>query len=475
MSRFLWGVYPYVCATLFFVIPVIRMATRPFSWSTRASGMFNRDTLGVASLLLHWGILLVLLGHVAGLFGGVLGSEASIQFFFWSALIGGFGVLLGSLIALYRRVAVPEVRATSQADDYAVHLFLIPIVAVALYQVVAHRIFGITYNASSWFASLWRLSPQPELMASASFLTQLHVFLALTFFAYFPFTKLVHVWTYPINYFVRPYQSMRTVRYRFQRKWEFALRSDKSWLVYGLGGVALMFALAGGLLGRASAAGAAARVGSDQPSDGRLTGGALYVSQCARCHGISGRGDGAGAASPTFGARPRDLTAGQYRFISTVNGVASDDDLRGTIRRGLPASGMPGFPQLTDAQVNSLVAILNDLWEDRPPAGPPVEVPPRPELTPAVVAVGEGVFRAYCAACHGEKGRGDGPAAVALPTRPADLATAGRLKAGAEPEQLYLRVAAGIPPLMAAFRTMLSPDSIWAVIGHIEVRFLRRR
>lgn len=53
MSRFLWGVYPYFCATLFFVIPVIRMATRPFSWSTRASGMFNRDTLGLASLLFH--------------------------------------------------------------------------------------------------------------------------------------------------------------------------------------------------------------------------------------------------------------------------------------------------------------------------------------------------------------------------------------------------------------------------------------
>lgn len=415
----------------------------------------------------------MLLGHVAGLFGGVLGSEASVQFFFWSALIGGFGVLLGSLIALYRRVAVPEVRATSQADDYAVHLFLIPIVALALYQVLVHRIFGIAYNASSWFASLWRLSPQPELMASASFLTQLHVFLALTFFAYFPFTKLVHVWTYPINYFVRPYQSMRTVRYRFQRKWEFALRSDKSWLVYGLGAVALMFALAGGLLGRASVAGAVGPgAGKAMLSDGRLMDQALYVSQCARCHGISGRGDGAGARSRTFGAPPRDLTAGQYRFISTTNGVASDEDLERTIRRGLPSSGMPAFPQLTDAQVASLVQVLDALWRDRPEAGPPIDVPPRrPAVAPAV---GAGVYAAYCAACHGDQGRGDGLLAGALPTRPANLA-AGELKAGAEPEQLYLRVAAGIPPLMPSFRATLSADSIWAVVGYIEAEFLRRR
>lgn len=473
MNRFLWGVYPYICATLFFVIPVIRMKARPYSWSTRASSLFSRQSLGVASLFFHWGILLVLLGHLAGLFGGVLGSEASIQFFYWSALIGGFAVLLGSGIALYRRLAIPEVRAMSQADDYAVHLFLIPIVGVALYQVLVHRIFGIAYNASSWFASLWRLSPQPELMASAGFLTQLHVFLALTFFAYFPFTKLVHVWTYPINYFVRPYQSMRTLRYRLQRRWEFVLRSDQSWLVYGLGGLAVAFVLAGGLLGRATVAGAAGPgAGEATLADGRLMGQALYVSQCARCHGIAGRGDGAGARSPTFGVPPRDLTAGQYRFISTMNGVASDEDLERTIRRGLVSSGMPAFAELTDAQVASLVQVLNALWGDRPEAGPPIEVASRPASVDAVV--GPGVYASYCAACHGGQGRADGPLAGALPTRPANLA-AGELKAGTEPEQLYLRVAAGVPPFMPSFHASLSADSIWAVVGHVQAEFLRRR
>lgn len=474
MTRFLWGVYPYICATLFFVVPVMRMVTRPYSWSTRASGLFNRRTLGVASLLLHWGIVLVLLGHLAGLFGGLLGSEAAIQFFFWSALIGGGAILVGSGIALYRRLAIPEVRAMSQVDDYVVHLFLLPIVGLALYQVLVHRIFGIAYNASSWFASLWRLAPQPELMSAASLLTQLHVLLALTFFAYFPFTKLVHVWTYPINYFVRPYQSVRTMRYRFQRRWEFALRSDKSWLLYGLGGAALVLALAGALLGRASIAGASGPLGTEALPDGRLSGPALYVSQCARCHGVSGRGDGAGAASPTFRAPPRDLTAGQYRFISTTNGMASNDDLRRIIRDGLPLSGMPAFSQLSEAQVTSLVAVLDALWKDRSPSGPAVEVPPRPAFESDTAGEGEAIYRTHCLSCHGELGRGDGPVAASLPTPPANLA-AGELKAGTDPVQIYLRVAAGIPPLMPSFRTVLSPDSIWAVVNHVEARFVRRR
>lgn len=34
---------------------------------------------------------------------------------------------------------------------------------------------------------------------------------------------------------------------------------------------------------------------------------------------------------------------------------------------------------------------------------------------------GPGMFQAYCAACHGKTGRGDGPAAAALKAKPADL------------------------------------------------------
>ncbi|MBT4529802.1 MAG: respiratory nitrate reductase subunit gamma, partial [Phycisphaerae bacterium] len=207
MNNFLWGVFPYICIVLFFVVPIIRMATRPYSWSTRASGLFGRQLLGVASTMFHWGLVLLLAGHVVGLIGGVMGSRAAVDFFFWSALIGGFLVLVGSFMALMRRIRVPEVRAMSRPEDYVIQVFLIAIVGIALYQVLVDKIFGIAYTASSWAASLWTLTPQPELMESASFLTKLHVFLALLFFAYFPFTKLVHFWTFPVNYFVRVPQS----------------------------------------------------------------------------------------------------------------------------------------------------------------------------------------------------------------------------------------------------------------------------
>jgi len=234
MNNLLWGVYPYVAFTLFFTVPVLRMVFRPYSITTRASGLFNREVQGLAMHLFHWGILALLVGHIAGFVGGSLGYGDWIDpFFYWLGLAGGIATLAGSILSLSRRILIPEVRAmSSEVDDYLVHVFIIAILVIALYQVIVEQTFGFVYSVAPWFAGIWAFSPDPELMEDVSLLTKIHVFLALTFFAYFPFTKLVHFWTWPVNYFVRPYQVMRTNRFHSEGRWEFALRSDKSYLTY---------------------------------------------------------------------------------------------------------------------------------------------------------------------------------------------------------------------------------------------------
>lgn len=49
-------------------------------------------------------------------------------------------------------------------------------------------------------------------------------------------------------------------------------------------------------------------------------------------------------------------------------------------------------------------------------------------------ASGQGMFREYCAVCHGAAGKGDGPAATALKKRPADLTQLARKNNGKFPE-----------------------------------------
>jgi nitrate reductase gamma subunit len=494
-SYLIWGVFPYVALTLFFIVPFIRMVYRPFGLSTRASGIFlGRDILGLGAHLLHWGIFLAFFGHLAGLIGGMLGWGSWVGAFFWMATLGGLAAIAGSVIALVRRATVPEMRAMSQPDDYIVHLFLIAILGVAIYQALVDRIWGVSFTAAPWFASLWRFSPQPELMASAPLLSKIHVLLAFAFAAYFPFTKLIHAWTLPVNYLARPYQVLRTAKKKFQNgwilgNWEFKGVTDKSYMTYlasGVIAVLLLIAFAvpspnnGSIVSPAQASAVDPDVAVTDSRRG-LEGFPLYVSQCARCHGLSGLGDGPGANSPTFTTVPRNLSKGHYRYISTDNGIASDNDLRRIIVHGLTGTGMPGFNALSDSQVDSLVETLNQLWVDRADAGAKIVVPAPPATTPELVKQGQALYANMCVVCHGETGAGDG-ALTALRTddagrviRPHDL---GRdpLKGGSTQRQLYYRIAAGIPRapgewIMPSYAN-LPPDQIWALIAYLDEKIL---
>ena len=87
------------------------------------------------------------------------------------------------------------------------------------------------------------------------------------------------------------------------------------------------------------------------------------------------------------------------------------------------------------------------------------------------VADGAALFPQHCAACHGPQGKGDGPAAGALPVPPADL-TAGHLWMH-EDGELFWWLTHGIEapdgrPAMPGFAEMLSPDQRWALIDYVR-------
>jgi len=86
---------------------------------------------------------------------------------------------------------------------------------------------------------------------------------------------------------------------------------------------------------------------------------ALFVTNCAGCHGD--RADGNGPAAPFFGDHPpRNFLRGDYKFRSTKDAAPLVEDLFRTIRRGAGPS-MPGWPQLSEAQVWDLVFYLESL------------------------------------------------------------------------------------------------------------------
>lgn len=202
---------PYVAIVLFFLVPIYRKRTNDITWdwTTRASGLFDNRGIGIASLFMHWGLLFVFTGHILGIVGVKLGVGQYVDIFFWIGAIGGVSAIFGSLMALLRRILSPRMRAMSTPQDYLIHVLLIGVLAPALYYSLVVGVFGLSYTIFPWFVSLFTLSPNVSAIAGAPLVIKIHVVASFLFWAYFPFTKLVHLWSAPLGYLLRPYISMR--------------------------------------------------------------------------------------------------------------------------------------------------------------------------------------------------------------------------------------------------------------------------
>jgi len=180
-----------------------------FLWTTRSSGFFGRTSIGPASLCFHWGIIIVIFAHLVGFVGGAMNWAGWVEFFRWTGMFGCILLIYGAVWALVRRLSSPQLRAISSYEDYLVLLFLIVITGLGLYHSVIQMAFGISYSVGAWFKGIFTFQPDASLLAGAPLPIKIHMILNFVFLAYFPFTKLVHAFSYPFGYLTRPYISMR--------------------------------------------------------------------------------------------------------------------------------------------------------------------------------------------------------------------------------------------------------------------------
>ncbi|KUO15733.1 respiratory nitrate reductase subunit gamma [Streptomyces dysideae] len=212
----LWVALPYVALAVFVLGHIWRYRYDKFGWTTRSSQLYERRLLRIGSPLFHFGILIVLLGHIGGLAIPESWTEAagiSEDAYHVSAVvlgtIAGVATVGGLAILIYRRRTVGPVFSATTRNDKAMYLSLTLTIALGLAATVAANIVGGGYNyretISPWFRSIFYLQPDPDLMSEAPVLFQLHALSALLLFAFWPFTRLVHMLTAPLGYLSRPY------------------------------------------------------------------------------------------------------------------------------------------------------------------------------------------------------------------------------------------------------------------------------
>ena len=179
----------------------------------------------------------------------------------------------------------------------------------------------------------------------------------------------------------------------------------------------------------------------------------VYDKYCGQCHGDNG--DGNGYATLRVQPKPRDFTTGKYKFRTTPNGMLpSDDDLRRIIEIGAPYTSMPGWPNLTAAEIQNVIYYLKSFspdFENPDRYGEPIDIPRPLESTEESIARGRVVYEEQgCAACHGEVGRGDGPSAPTLVDdagdhiRAADLTQRWTYRGGPTKEDIYRTFSTGL-------------------------------
>jgi cytochrome c oxidase cbb3-type subunit 2 len=203
----------------------------------------------------------------------------------------------------------------------------------------------------------------------------------------------------------------------------------------------------------------------------RALGRTLYQARCAGCHGQNG--DGRGAFAAGLSVPPTNFVVGVYKLRSTFTGsIPTDDDLFRTVTRGIHGTPMLPWKQLSEEErwglVYQLKAFSVRFREERPL---PIRVPTPPKEDGTLRTKGAQLYaRLRCAACHGEQGAADGPGAAAYlgtPVRIRDF-TRGRFIRGAEMEDIFLTLRAGIDGTPMASYDALRDDEIWALAAHVR-------
>ena len=65
---FVFGVYPYICLTVFLLGSLIRFDRDQYTWKSDSSQLLRSGMLRWGSNLFHIGILFLFFGHMVGLF-----------------------------------------------------------------------------------------------------------------------------------------------------------------------------------------------------------------------------------------------------------------------------------------------------------------------------------------------------------------------------------------------------------------------
>ncbi len=123
-------------------------------------------------------------------------------------------VIAGVAILAGRRLFVTRVRATTSPVDWLALILLAFVIVLGIAETIGVNLLGSGYDyrqsVALWFRGLFVGDPDVRAIAHAPLLYQLHATAAWAVIAVWPFSRLVHAWSYPAWYLWRPFVVYRS-------------------------------------------------------------------------------------------------------------------------------------------------------------------------------------------------------------------------------------------------------------------------
>ncbi|MEO7106608.1 MAG: respiratory nitrate reductase subunit gamma [Rhodoferax sp.] len=224
LDNFLFGVYPYICLSVFLLGSLLRFERDQYTWKSDSSQLLRTGQLRWGSNLFHVGVLFLFFGHTFGMLTPhflyehfISAGNKQLMAMVSGGLFGVFG-FIGVSLLLHRRLFDDRIRANSKTSDIVllVLLWLQLALGLATIPLSAQHLDGsMMMRLAGWAQQIMTFQAgAPLLLAEAGFVFKMHMFLGMSIFLIFPFTRLVHVWSGfgAAAYLIRPYQLVRSRR-----------------------------------------------------------------------------------------------------------------------------------------------------------------------------------------------------------------------------------------------------------------------
>jgi nitrate reductase gamma subunit len=213
LDNLLFVVFPYVAVALAVGGTIYRYLTNEFSFTSLSSQFLESDLQFWGSTLWHYGIIPTLIIHMAGFSLPKLMAlmHSTPETLYMAELTGkvlAIMAFVGAGILFYRRVSSSNMRVVTSPMDWVVIVLLIFQVFLGLWNAFGYR-WGATWflhTVTPWVVSLATFQPAPQYVASLPLIPKLHFLNATLLILVFPFSRLVHMATFPIAYLWRRFQ-----------------------------------------------------------------------------------------------------------------------------------------------------------------------------------------------------------------------------------------------------------------------------